>query len=206
MMASRGDPEVAGRDAFPETGPTGARSPGRLLRTAALFYGLLMLVPLGWRAARGGPSLFHPGGFSLADTVAGLGLGLLAGLGVVALSGLTMRRTAWGRRLADTFARILGPLPGSHAWALALLSGFGEEMFFRGMLQPALGLVITSLLFGLVHFIPRREILPWTCFSIGAGFLLGWLFQFSGTLVAPIACHVLVNGINLDRITHGPRV
>ncbi len=206
MMASRGDPEVAGRDAFPETGPTGARSPGRLLRTAALFYGLLMLVPLGWRAARGGPSLFHPGGFSLADTVAGLGLGLLAGLGVVALSGLTMRRTAWGRRLADTFARILGPLPGSHAWALALLSGFGEEMFFRGMLQPALGLVITSLLFGLVHFIPRREILPWTCFSIGAGFLLGWLFQFSGTLVAPIACHVLVNGINLGRITHGPRV
>jgi membrane protease YdiL (CAAX protease family) len=132
-------------------------------------------------------------------------VGLLAGLAVVTLSGFTMRRTAWGRKLAETFAAILGPLSRSQAWVLALLSGFGEEIFFRGLLQPALGLVITSLLFGLAHFLPRREILPWTLFSIGAGFLLGWLYQFSGNLVAPIACHVLVNGINLGRIAGAPR-
>jgi hypothetical protein len=90
MKVSQGDLEAGGRGAFPETDPPGAQSPAHLLRTAALFYGVLMLVPLGWRAARGGKGLFYPGGFSMADTLAGLGLGLLAGLGVVALSGFTM--------------------------------------------------------------------------------------------------------------------
>jgi hypothetical protein len=42
--------------------------------------------------------------------------------------------------------------------------------------------------------------LPWTLFSVAAGFLLGGLYAFAGTLVAPIACHLVVNGINLARI------
>jgi len=63
-------------------------------------------------------------------------------------------------------------------------------MLFRGLLQPWLGLTATSVLFGLLHVIPRREMIPWTIFSVAAGFLLGWLFAFSGTLVAPIACHI----------------
>ena len=73
-------------------------------------------------------------------------------------------------------------------------------MFFRGWLQPWIGLPVTSVLFGVLHFVPRRAMLPWTLFSIAAGFLLGGLFVFSGTLVAPVACHALVNGINLMRI------
>lgn len=175
----------------------------QFLRTAAAFYLLLMAIPLLWQTASEGPNLFYPGGFSLSDTIAGLITGILAGLMVVAFSAFAMKRTRWGRTLARIFAEILGGLTVAQAWWLALLSGFGEEMFFRGLLQPSLGLVITSLLFGLVHFAPRRELFPWTVFSIGAGFLLGWLYQFSGTLVAPIACHVVVNGINLGMITRG---
>jgi membrane protease YdiL (CAAX protease family) len=74
-------------------------------------------------------------------------------------------------------------------------------MFFRGLLQPYLGIVITSIVFGLAHFVPRRDLFPWMLFSVAAGFLLGWLYQFSGNLLAPIACHVIVNGINLTKIT-----
>ena len=171
-----------------------------LLRTATLFYAVFMLIPLWWQAASEGPGVFYPGGFNWPDTIGGLACGLLAGMLVLALSGVAMRRTAWGRDLAEGFAEILGPLSAREAWWLALVSAFGEEMLFRGLLQPWLGLTATSLLFGLLHVIPRRELLPWTAFSIAAGFLLGWLFAFSGTLVAPIACHALVNGINLRRI------
>jgi membrane protease YdiL (CAAX protease family) len=179
---------------------TGGAPRRDLFRTAVFFYLALMLVPLWWKAASEGPDLFYPEGFSWADTIGSLVTGTLAGLLVVWLSGVAMRRSRWGRTLRDNFARVLGPLRLRDAWALAFLSALGEEMFFRGLLQPRLGLPITSVLFGLVHFVPRREMLPWTLFSIAAGFLLGGLYAFAGTLVAPIACHLVVNGINLARI------
>lgn len=171
-----------------------------LLRTATLFYVVFMLIPLWWQAASEGPNVFYPGGFNWPDTIGGLVIGFLAGMLVVGISGAAMRRTGWGRNLAEGFAAILGRLSARDACWLALVSAFGEEMFFRGLLQPWLGLTATSILFGLLHVIPRREMIPWTIFSVAAGFLLGWLFAFSGTLVAPIACHALVNGINLGRI------
>jgi membrane protease YdiL (CAAX protease family) len=32
------------------------------------------------------------------------------------------------------------------------------------------------------------------------GFAFGWLYEWTGQLVAPIAAHALVNGINLPRL------
>ena len=190
-------PEAPPETAHPRRPPVARRE---LLRTATLFYAVFMLIPLWWRSASEGPNLFYPEGFSWGDTIGSLVVGILAGLAVVGLTGIAMGRTRWGRGLAEGFAAILGRLSARDAWWLAAFSAFGEEMLFRGLLQPWLGLVATSVLFGLLHVIPRREMLPWTAFSIAAGFLLGWLFAFSGTLVAPIACHALVNGINLRRI------
>ena len=57
--------------------------------------------------------------------------------------------------------------------------------------------LLASLAFGLIHFVPRREMLPWTAFAVVAGFVFGWLFDFSGQLAAPVAAHTVVNGINL---------
>ena len=81
--------------------------------------------------------------------------------------------------------------------ALALASGVAEEAFFRGALQPHVGLVAASLIFGVVHFVPRREFLPWTVFAVAAGFLLGWLFDTTGNLVAPVVAHTTINAVNL---------
>jgi hypothetical protein len=80
---------------------------------------------------------------------------------------------------------------------LACASGLAEEMFFRGALQPRVGFVMASLLFGLIHFVPRREFYPWTVFAVIVGFVFGWLFIATGNLVAPIVAHTVVNGINL---------
>ena len=99
--------------------------------------------------------------------------------------------------MADRMADMLAGVPLSHAIALALLSGFGEELFFRGALQPRVGWFVASLLFGLVHVGPGRDFLLWTAFAILAGALFGGLFLATGNLAAPIAAHVVVNAVNL---------
>ena len=97
----------------------------------------------------------------------------------------------------STLAEALGSVSLPGAIALALASGIGEEMLFRGALQPRVGWLAAGVLFGLVHFAPRRELLPWTGFAILAGLLFGALFQATGNLIAPIAAHALVNAVNI---------
>jgi membrane protease YdiL (CAAX protease family) len=123
--------------------------------------------------------------------------GLLAGGGLIVCSRLWIRYTGAGRALAEFLAELIGPLSGAQVVVLALASGLGEEAFFRGALQPRVGLVLASLLFGLAHLVPRRELAPWAGFAALAGVLLGALFETTGNLLAPVAAHVLINGINL---------
>jgi len=124
-------------------------------------------------------------------------LGLAAGGGLIAVSRLWTHYTEMGRDLALRLAEILGPLSWASLVVLALASGLCEEAFFRGALQPRVGLVIASLLFGLAHLVPTRELASWAGFALLAGLLLGALFDYSGNLLAPAIAHVLVNGVNL---------
>jgi len=109
--------------------------------------------------------------------------------------------TRWGDALARELAAVLGRLSVRQCIALAAMSGVAEEAFFRGALQPSLGLVGASLLFGLAHFVPRRALLPWTGFSIAAGFLLGILYDATGNLLAPVVAHGVINAVNLRVVT-----
>lgn len=180
--------------------PEGKSAPRpALLRLALVFYGLLLAAALGW-GALAGRSLFYTGPAAAARGVEpwnDVGLGLLAGGVVVLLSRQLTRHTLWGQRLAFVLGSLLGQLSVAECVLLAALSGVAEEAFFRGALQPQVGLVAASLLFGLAHFAPRRELLPWTAFSVAAGFLLGTLFDATGNLVAPVLAHALINAVNL---------
>ncbi|MCS5634940.1 MAG: CPBP family intramembrane metalloprotease, partial [Myxococcota bacterium] len=91
----------------------------------------------------------------------------------------------------------LGPIGVPNAVLLAFASGIAEEMFFRGALQPRVGLVAASVLFALLHFLPRRALWPWTVFALAAGLLFGGLFQWTGNLIAPVTAHIVVNAVNL---------
>jgi len=116
---------------------------------------------------------------------------------VILLSDQLTRHTGAGERLARALAAALGALPLSRCIGLALMSGIAEEALFRGVLQPRVGLVVASLLFGLAHFVPRRELLPWSAFAVLAGLLFGRLFDATGNLLAPTLAHVLINAVNL---------
>ena len=106
--------------------------------------------------------------------------------------------------MAETFRRHLGTLRIGEVLTLALLSGISEELFFRGVLQAALGLVPASLIFGAIHIGPGRAYLPWTGFAIVMGFVLGLLYQFTGDLLAPVVAHATINALNLSRMQRLP--
>jgi membrane protease YdiL (CAAX protease family) len=174
-----------------------------------VFYGALAAAGIVWRLGFYGEPILYADAESAArglrplrDGVAGV----VVALGIIWLSDWTTRRTEWGENLARAMAQSLGRLSVPDALLLALASGLAEEVFFRGALQPRVGWVLASLLFGCVHFVPRREFLPWTGFAIGAGFLFGGLFTWTGNLVAPVVAHVVVNGVNLPLLIrrHGP--
>jgi CAAX protease family protein len=176
--------------------------PPRLLRSALLFYGAMFAIAMGWALASGRSPWYADAAAAARgfDGPSDVGLGLAAAAGVVALSHAASVGTRFGRELARAFAAVLGRLGWGPCALLAATSAVAEESLFRGALQPRVGLVAASLIFGLAHFLPRREFLPWTLFSVGAGFLLGGLFGATGNLVAPVVAHAGINAVNLRLI------
>ena len=110
------------------------------------------------------------------------------------------RRFAAARRFEDLLSGLLGSLDTAQAIGLALLSGFAEELFFRGAVQDTWGFWIASALFAALHTGRDRGMWIWTAFALVAGLLFGGLVLLSGNLLAAMVAHVLVNAINLRRL------
>jgi hypothetical protein len=167
-----------------------------------LVYSILLALSLAGASWRGrsiffaSPDAEQRGVAPLLDVA----LGLAVALAVIALSHWIAERTRWGDALARVLAGLLGMRSRAECALLALLSGCAEEAFFRGLLQPELGWLLASLVFGVAHFAPRRELLPWTGFAVGAGLAFGALFEWTGNLVAPVVAHVAINAVNLRRL------
>lgn len=175
----------------------------RRIRMAVVFYGLLALAAVTWAFFRDRPNLYHHPDAWLTlgfprSTLLALVLGIAVALGVVAGTRVLVRRTRWARNLHEEFRALLGPLSSTEIAVFAVASGVAEEAFFRGALQPDLGLVITSVLFGAVHFLPRMW--PWTLWALLMGFVFGTLYALTGELLAPVLAHVLINYENLHFI------
>jgi membrane protease YdiL (CAAX protease family) len=188
--------------------PEAAPGP-QLVRLGLVFYGALAAAAVIWRIGFYHEPILYA---SASSEEAGLSplrdiaLGLLAGGLLIGVSDWMTRTTEWGERLARAMAAVLGRLSVPDALLLALASGLAEEVFFRGALQPRVGWLAASLLFGCVHFVPRREFLPWTGFALAAGLIFAALFEVTGNLIAPVVAHVLVNAVNLPWLVrrYGP--
>lgn len=159
------------------------------LHKAAIFYGIMILVAIFWI------KIFH-----LDITVLGLKgflSALFLGIIVFILSQYVGQKYRWAQDLENIFAEVLLPLELRHVFLLAAMSSIAEELLFRGAIQTHFGIIIASVLFGLMHFPIQRKLLPWTISATFMGFVLGLLYIYSGNLVAPIVLHFLINLLNL---------
>jgi membrane protease YdiL (CAAX protease family) len=200
-------PEPGGSGREPKATGNGSSNPApvatALVRSAAVFYAVLFAVAWAGSALTAEPLMYA----SIAAAERGVaplrdpGLGLVAALVVILLSDRLTHLTAAGTALARALGSLIGRLTWVQCIALALMSGVAEEAFFRGALQPRVGIAAASLLFGLAHWVPRRDLWPWSVFAVSVGFLLGTLFDATGNLIAPTIAHVGINAVNLHLLS-----
>lgn len=129
-------------------------------------------------------------------------LGAAFGMATVFLSRLSVGRFGWARRLHNELRPIARQLSGLDIVVLAVLSSLGEELLFRGILQPVLGLVGQAIVFGLLHQMTGPSRWIWVTWAGVVGFVFGVLFQLTGSLLGPILAHALINGLNLGFLKH----
>jgi membrane protease YdiL (CAAX protease family) len=103
----------------------------------------------------------------------------------------------WARELEKVFRQVLTPLSYFQIFYLAILSGFIEEWFFRGILLNQFGLVLSSIIFGLAHLIPVPKLWLWSLWTFAIGALLGAIYRGSDSLVLVALIHTIINGVLL---------
>jgi len=131
---------------------------------------------------------------------------LAAGAAAGALLWLCIPLIRLSRRMREVWDGVLVPfsrmLTTADIVVVALLSGISEELFFRGILLPEIGLAASSLLFGALHAL-NAVYATWAALT-GAGF--GLLALATGSLAAPMAAHATYNlgALLILRRSHGP--
>lgn len=165
------------------------------------LYGSLALAAILISAARGDVDIYRIEGistplFMALSPIIGLALGLV----VVFMSRLAVHRFDWARRLHNDFRQILGKLSYKEILVLALASSIGEELLFRGALQPIVGVWAQAIVFALLHIGPGLRFLPWTASALVIGLFFGFIFQLTGDLGGPIVAHFAINYMNLHFI------
>jgi len=171
---------------------------GRIAVGYALLASLATALALALR--EGVPWVYAEPWFALDPTVGvaiSAGLGLALALLVVLSTRLTVRRCAWAQRLHLELRPIAH---GLTAWQIVLIAGFsslGEELLFRGLLQPWIGLLPQAVLFGIAHQLPGESRWVWVCWSLLVGLACGAIFAATGSLVGPLIAHAVINAVNL---------
>ena len=177
--------------------------PRRLLIIVVLGEGILLATAL---AVAWGAGLRLPVGQPLA----GVAWGVFAAvaLGAVNLAFLRVQARGWpGTALRHVCRIIVRPLFEHvrlwHIIVISVLAGLGEELLFRGVLQPIIGLPLASLVFGLVH-VGGRGFIGYGIWAACIGALFGWLTVVTGGLLAPIVAHAVYDALALAYVRYGP--
>lgn len=131
-------------------------------------------------------------------TATALPLGFGLGITITAASSVVYRLWPAYRRSSDLYLElVLKPLLWPDLIWVGLLPGLSEELLFRGVMLPALGLnvagiVVSSLCFGILH-ISGSEQWPYVIWATLVGLLLGYSAVATGNLLVPIVAHILNN-------------
>lgn len=179
-------------------------SPASLLRLALAGELVLVLLALAWARYRGLP-LHVAGGPWHLDAAAGVAA---AAAFAILNHWLLCRAPAVRpvRAVRRVYRDLLKPafagIGAREVVVISFAAGIGEELLFRGVLQPEIGLIPASLVFGALHT-GGRGTLAFGCWVASMGAALGWLAAATGGLLAPILAHALYDAAALAYIRRG---
>ena len=128
-------------------------------------------------------------------------LGLSLGLGITLASAVVYRLWPGYRRSADYYLKfVLKPLQWPDLLWMGLLPGLSEELLFRGVMLPAIGMnvggiVVSSVCFGVLHLSGLQQ-WPYVVWATLVGLLLGFSALETGNLLVPILAHIITNLIS----------
>ncbi|MBK6698068.1 MAG: CPBP family intramembrane metalloprotease [Myxococcales bacterium] len=132
---------------------------------------------------------------------ANLTLSLALGLALAALAIVSARwlvaRYSWAQSLHRELAGVVRGNSDRDLWLIAIASGVGEELLFRGLGTQLLGVVLSSILFGALHQTRGPARWAWALWATLMGFLLAGIFVLTGSLLGAVVAHVLTNAKNL---------
>jgi membrane protease YdiL (CAAX protease family) len=138
---------------------------------------------------------FHAALLGVGGGLAAFLVSLILGA-LLKLLGFPVQEQAWVLELLRDRDSIVGLIP----WIVVIVP-ISEELFFRGYLFRMLsqragvsaGFMLSSLMFAIVHFN-----LSGFFIYLGIGLVLAYVYRRSGSIVAPIAGHIVHNGIVLS--------
>lgn len=157
---------------------------------------LMSFIGVGWLAHRTFRGALNRLGIvrpTWQQAALGAGLGILLAPLILLLEALASHFSLGASAEVEKLTEILiGPLTTSFGGVLTLglAAALGEESVFRGALQPRFGLVLTALLFALLH---SQYGLSFSTFAVfGVGLMLGLLRMRANTTTAMLM-HALYN-------------
>lgn len=159
---------------------------GALATTVSVLLGRNPVACEGWLGARGVPSI-----------LLSMGLGLPLGSATIAATRIAVQRSQWAHALHAALRPTVSGAGDVTLFALAAASSAGEELLFRGLLVPLVGVVASSIVFGGLHQVRGRARWGWMGWATVMGFLFGALFAATGSLAGPLLAHAVINHSNL---------
>lgn len=161
----------------------------QLLIMLAVTALVLLVIAQVWRSLAGIELAFAFTWTALAEGAVLAGLISLASLGIFWLW------PAYRESALQYMRSVLAPLQPFDWFWLGLLPGLSEELLFRGVILPSLGLVASSLIFGALHVYDWKQ-WPYAAWTTCVGFALGTATLLTGNLLVAVVAHVLVNWLS----------
>ncbi|MEM9646745.1 MAG: CPBP family intramembrane glutamic endopeptidase [Planctomycetota bacterium] len=204
-----------------DTDDSSDHSADEVFRTAVIFESALGILALflGWTLGPDARALVPEIGSDWMQWTVwspiffGVGIGMLAAIPMLLMIALLRRLPLESvRRLErlseDGMLKLLLQLGPAELLLISLCAGVGEELLFRGWLmqwlsgggttpsdpiQIGMGLVGSSIAFGLVHPITRLYVVV----AAVIGLYLGALLLLTGNLLVPIVAHAAYDAVQL---------
>ncbi len=190
-------PPLVRSTGFQQTISQTSRGPAPL---ALVVYGSVIALTLGVAIARG-KSPFEAEAWLPVDGATSHALSFFGGVVLATLTIHTtqklVRRWRWAKSLHTDLRPTIRHAGNATILILGIASGLAEELFFRGLLASAFGVVISSLAFGALHQLRGRTGWIWAGMATVMGVLFASLFLATGSLVGPIVAHTAINVVNL---------